>query len=932
MTTNIILFANETVGDFYQFARLQAMSEWWHWLLLLAVCLGICAYVVYMYRKDSVELPRAYCWILIFLRVAALAGVLFYFMNLEKRTERKLVKNSKVAILVDTSQSMGLQDKGQADVTSELTRIQQVVQLMDQGKFLKDLRTRHDVVVYGFDQESKPREVASFQKLPSQAEVGTRLTVGEQYAQSLQEARLLSVVGAALLVLAILLGASYLAISRGRRAEAASWLLLGGFVVFLLSFVVLAVSNLRNPDVTILALVGRDGGNAEPVEEQVNTGDDQEEKQLEPSDVDWSTELAARGLETRLGEAVRYLINKERGGPIAGIAVFTDGRSNAGVEYVTAMNLARLTEIPLYPVGLGSVKRPMNVRVVDLEAPERVYPEDHFTLTGYLQSNGFVDRSGARRFLDVRLTSYPTGAADVESVEVLEDEDGVELMKDGEIVTVQFEVSPSEAGRRTYQLSVTPPALDHNGNDNSKTANVEVVERKTKVLLMAGGPSREFRFLRNQLFRDRDVSSDVYLQSGQPGMSQECDEVLFDFPIDEEALFDYDCIIAFDPDWTELDVLQIRALERWVAEQAGGLIVVAGPVHTPQWADLRRSDARFNTVRSLYPVVLYSSGSATLGLGRFGGDEAWPLDFTREGLESRFLWLEDTAVDSEAAWASFEGIYGYYAVKDPKPGARVYARFSDPSTAIDGVLPIYMAGHFYGAGRVFFQASGEMWRIRSVDETYFEQYYTKLIRWVSQGRLLRDSKRGVLLVDRDRCLLGDSIGVQAILMDAQNQPLTDPEVTATLIDPNGERAKMTLRLVKGGVREGAYAGQFTAVEEGDYRVELRPPHGELDELLLREVRVRVPALEIEQPERNDALLRDLAQSTGGAYYVGTQAAAGVPGGQPPLANIVEPQDHVTFLPGTPDRRFEFHLMAWLMGLICGVLSLEWLLRRLSRLA
>ena len=33
-------------------------------------------------------------------------------------------------------------------------------------------------------------------------------------------------------------------------------------------------------------------------------------------------------------------------------------------------------------------------------------------------------------------------------------------------------------------------------------------------------------------------------------------------------------------------------LDRWVAEQAGGLIVVAGPVYTPVWANMARGDRR----------------------------------------------------------------------------------------------------------------------------------------------------------------------------------------------------------------------------------------------------------------------------------------------------------------------------------------------------
>ncbi len=185
----------------------------------------------------------------------------------------------------------------------------------------------------------------------------------------------------------------------------------------------------------------------------------------------------------------------------------------------------------------------------------------------------------------------------------------------------------------------------------------------------------------------------------------------------------------------------------------------------------RGRDPRIDTIKALYPVVFYSQGVPSLGLGRFGGEAAWPLSFTRDGLGAEFLWLEDDPIDSEAAWQSFEGVYGYYAVKDPKPGARVYAHFSNPDTSIDGELPIYAAAHFYGAGRVFFQASGEMWRLRAVDPKYFETYYTKLIRWASQGRLLRDSSLGVLLVDKDRCLLGDQVTVRAVLNDLQHRPL-----------------------------------------------------------------------------------------------------------------------------------------------------------------
>jgi len=92
-------------------------------------------------------------------------------------------------------------------------------------------------------------------------------------------------------------------------------------------------------------------------------------------------------------------------------------------------------------------------------------------------------------------------------------------------------------------------------------------------------------------------------------------------------------------------------------------------------------------------------------------------------------------------------------------------------------------------------------------------------------------------------------------------------------------------------------------------------------------------LETEQPERNDGFLSELAAQTGGEYYVGLETAMNRSGsGRPPVVNLIKPQDQVTVLPGSPDKRFQRQLAGWLMAFLVGVLSLEWLIRRLSKLA
>ena len=945
------LLAQVSSQTYYQIEQLGSLVQWWHWLLLAVVVLAVLAIVAAMYWRDGVELPRGIAATLLVLRVLAFVGLLVFFLDVEKRSQRKIVKNSRAILLLDTSQSMGLRDSDSTTVSTTPSRIEPVAAELAQGQLLDRLRERHDVIAYRFDATPQPVEIASFKKsVDDSAAVPQTEVEAERRARATTEMR--RFVAAAMCVLAMSACAFVLWFAIGPIGQvraAAAWVLFAAEISLVTAAIVLAVGNLRNPEITWQEVVGlpapqaqsadSDKGADESDDFAALAADDETDGSTgsekpapvapqDPSDIDWQVELLPRGAKTAYGEALRYLVNRERGGPISGIISFTDGCNNVGTDPAAVALMARDAHIPLFPVGLGSNRRPTNVRVVDVEAPPRVYPGDEFSLVGLLRADGLAGQT-----VKVELFSASSAGQGPSPDESFEQETQVTLPDDGKEVSVRFELTPAEQGRRVYKLRVVPPARDHDRLDNEKSATVDVVERKNRVLLVAGGPMRDYQFLRNQLFRDRDTTVDVLLQSGLPGISQEADELLYEFPRLEDELFEYDCIVAFDPDWEQLDELQVNLLERWVGEKAGGLIVVAGPVYMAEWTSLPREDERMRNIRNLYPVVLFQRGTVRLQVTRQSSETAWPLQFTRDGIESEFLWLEETATDSEAAWAQFSGVYGYFPVEEPKPGARVLARFSDPEASIDEELPVYLATHFYGAGRVVFQASGEMWRLREVDERYFEQYYTKLIRWVSQGRLLRDSSRGVLLVDKERCLLGDQVAVQATLYDAQHAPLDVAEVMAIVYRPDQSRENLTLRRVEEGTSEGTYAAQFTVVLEGDYRVELKVPESSDDELLSAEVRVRLPEIEIERPERNDALLQTIATTSGGAYFVGLDAAVGRDEGEAPaLADVLQPQDQETYLQGTPDRAFKRLLMAWLLGLTCGVLCLEWLTRRLNKLA
>ena len=129
---------------------------------------------------------------------------------------------------------------------------------------------------------------------------------------------------------------------------------------------------------------------------------------------------------------------------------------------------------------------------------------------------------------------------------------------------------------------------------------------------------------------------------------------------------------------------------------------------------------------------------------------------------------------------------------------------------------------------------------------------------------------------------------------------------------------------------GSFSGRFPALQEGTYRIELPVPETD-GELLDRRIQVKAPDLEREDPRRNDSLLSEIADKTGGKYYVG-MANATASHGTPPLAAKLKDRTSTIVLPIAPDPREKEVWLRWIMIALCGLLCLEWLTRRLLRLA
>jgi hypothetical protein len=630
----------------------------------------------------------------------------------------------------------------------------------------------------------------------------------------------------------------------------------------------------------------------------------------------WAQSLEPQGMETRLGEALGELIRQTAGRTLSGIVVLTDGGQNAGVEVATANERAVAAKTRLIAVGVGGLDEPLNVQLAEVQAPTDVQLGDRFDLTAFVQAQGLAGRD-----VSVELLVSEEGSSEPPTMVTSQE---VTLPEDGVPVELKFPIQPAGEGGWRYTVRVLPrtAVAEFNTQDNELTHAVRVFDRPTRVLLLAGGPMRDYQFVRNLLNRHKSIEVDVLLQTASVGTSQDTRELLLQFPESREQLYDYDVVIAFDPDWRLIPGDGVQQLADWVYREGGGLVLVAGDVNTLQLASASEQatpvQSQLAPLKELYPVVL----STYLSELRFdqASSQPWPLEFTPEGQRAEFLQLTDDPVTSLGRWKEFPGFYRSYPTSGSKAGATVLARFSDPRSQTEYGFPILMAEQFYGQGRTLYLGSAEFWRLRAVSDEDYDRFWIKLVREVGQGRTKRGTKRGVLLPESRRLLLGQTARVRARLLDAQFQPLVADSVPLEVFTPAGRPLVPTPRLKPDQSRPGEFVGEFRASLPGSYRLELPVP--ESTDRLTDELTVALPKLEDQDIRQNVSLLKDLVRDTGGEYLPLARAEAELPA---LLPNRGEPFTIDERLRTLWDR-------SWVMYLLVGLLSVEWLTRKLLKLA
>ena len=185
--------------------------------------------------------------------------------------------------------------------------------------------------------------------------------------------------------------------------------------------------------------------------------------------------------------------------------------------------------------------------------------------------------------------------------------------------------------------------------------------------------------------------------------------------------------------------------------------------------------------------------------------------------------------DGKKSGTSLRGFYSYYPVEKAKTTAVVVARFADPKGKLkDNSLQPYIVTTSPSSNRrVVWLGSGEMWRLRSFSVPYHERFWTKLLRYAGSNNMSRVNKR-IRLYMGSTHVANKPIEFEAKFEGKEGEPLEPgPKAPEVKLSPPPGVAETVVpkpfEMKPKSTGEGWFSGRFQVRAAGDYTLTVNNP-------------------------------------------------------------------------------------------------------------
>ncbi len=471
--------------------------------------------------------------------------------------------------------------------------------------------------------------------------------------------------------------------------------------------------------------------------------------------------------------------------------------------------------------------------------------------------------------------------ADVRAVGQLRRKDlSVQLCHEGQLIQEQwaaldatgkgdlaFEVMPKRPGRALYRLAIPTHAEDQVPQNNQRAALLRVGRDRIRVLLVAGRPSWDVRFLRDFLKRDGsiDLISFFILRAPSDLTSAATDELaLIPFPTDElfrEHLGSFDVVIFQNFDFAPYEMEAYLPRIRDYVRRGGSFLMIGGD-HSFSLGGYSGTP-----IEQVLPVKLPAGGGVVAGSYR-------PRP-NRQLIRHPIVALGPDPSLTRRTWQALPPLHGANIIAGVKQGAQVLLQHPRARVPSGMRFPILVVGEA-DRGRVAAMTADASWRWRfasddaTVGSDEYELFWDRLIRWLTRDPLLEPAR---ISTDRDRYGIGAPVIVSGLLRDERYRLIANKKVSLRIepAEEEGAAAVVAQTNPDGQVR-GTLQGPTDA---GAYEVKVMVDGEEIaDEVFL----VEESGDELANLEVISTELEAAAQQTGGKVFLSV-------GDVPPLAEL-----------------------------------------------
>ena len=602
-------------------------------------------------------------------------------------------------------------------------------------------------------------------------------------------------------------------------------------------------------------------------------------------------DLTFGGTQTRLANAIQSARQELAGLPVSGLVLVTDGADTTDATVADALLASKAEALPVFTVGVGQETLARDIQIGRVSTPRTALKGTSLLVDAVITQTGYAGQ---------------TVALDVEDGGRIVGSQPVRLPADGDPVSVRVKFTATEAGPRVFRLKVAPQAGEVVAQNNQRDVQIDIRDRKERILYYEGEPRFEMKFARQAIKDDKNLEL-VTLQRTAENKHLRLDvdaagvELAAGFPKTREELFAYRGIMLGSVEASAFNADQLRMIAEFVDVRGGGLLLLGGA------RAFAEGGYAGTPLAEMMPVILSRGG------GAFSHVRVHP---TRAGQAHAVTQLGDTEQVSADRWKQMPPLSTVNLIEEIKPGATTLLSGTDDRRRERVVL----AYERYGRGKsvAFPVQDSWMWQmhatIRVEDQTH-ENFWRQLLRWLVDG--VPDAVETRPLTDRVEP--GQPVALTADVVDPRFVELNDATVVAQVTSPSGKTVAVPMQWT--GERNGQYRASFDTSEAGFYKAAIDATRaGKAVGSGVTYVRAVPDDAEYFDATMHAPLLKRIAQDTGGRFYTSDKITS--------LADDLKYSGRgVTAV----EERELWHMPILLIALI-GIICAEWSLRRIWRLA